>query len=81
MIKIHEVNKGDGYFTITFSDVKDAYGVLIRLVKDEPMYVEFMKFAANGQDIVSVIEEENPKEFNVLKVKYLDHILDYVNKL
>jgi predicted methyltransferase len=81
MIKIHDVNKGEGYFTITFSDVKDAYGVIIRLVEDKPMYVEFMKFTANGQDIVSVIEDEKPEEFNELKVRYLDHILDYITKL
>lgn len=81
MIKIHEVKKGEGYFTILFSDVKDAYGVIISIVEGRPMYVEFMKFMPNGQDIVSVVEDENPKEFNALKAKYLDHILDHVNNL
>jgi hypothetical protein len=78
MIRIQKVNKGDNYYTIIFTEGKDAFGILITLVDTRPMYVEFMKFDKNGKDIINVTEEDNPEEFNELKTKYFDHIMKYI---
>jgi predicted methyltransferase len=80
MIKIQEVKKGEGYYTVIFTDGMKAYGVLITLVDKRPVYIEFMKFTSDFKDIVSITEDENPEEFKLLKEKYFDQILKEVNK-
>ena len=54
MIKIHEVIKGEDYYTLTFSEGLDAYGVIITLMPEQPVYIEFMEFAKNKQDIIVI---------------------------
>ena len=80
MIKIQEVKKGDGYYTVTFVDGMKAYGVLITLVDKRPVYIEFMKFTNDFKDIVSVTEDENIEEFKMLKEKYFDQIMKQVGE-
>ena len=79
MIKIQEVKKGDNYYTITFSEGVNAYGVLVVLVDTRPVYIEFMKFINNGKDLISITEEDNPNEFKEMKEKYFDIIMKNVN--
>ena len=78
MIKIHEVIKGENYYTLTFSEGLDAYGVIITLMPEQPVYIEFMEFAKNKQDIIVITEEESPEEFKRLKEKYFDKIMAYI---
>ena len=80
MIKIHEVIKGENYYTITFSEGLDAYGVIITLMPEQPVYIEFMEFAKNKQDIIVITEEESPEEFKRLKEKYFDKIMAYIKE-
>ena len=80
MIKIHEVIKGDNYYTLTFSEGLDAYGVIITLMPEQPVYIEFMEFAKNKQDIIVVNEEESPEEFKRLKENYFDKIMAYIKE-
>lgn len=80
-IKIHDVVKGDDYYTITFSEGLLAYGIIISLIPDQPMYVEFMEFAKNMEDILVITEDETPEEFNRLYTKYFTHIMEYINSL
>lgn len=80
MIKIQDVNKGENYYTITFTDGLEAYGVLVTLVDKRPVYVEFMEFAKNKQDLVVITEEDSPEEYKRLKEKYFDVILESIQK-
>jgi hypothetical protein len=80
MIKIHEAIKGENYYTITFSEGLDAYGVIITLMPEQPVYIEFMEFAKNKQDIIVITEEESPEEFKRLKEKYFDKIMTYIKE-
>lgn len=80
MIKIHEVIKGEDYYTLTFSEGLDAYGVIITLIPERPVYIEFMEFAKNKQDIIVITEEESPEEFKRLKEKYFDKIMAYIKE-
>jgi hypothetical protein len=80
MIKIHEVIKGEDYYTLTFSEGLDAYGVIITLMPEQPVYIEFMEFAKNKQDIIVITEEESPEEFKRLKEKYFDKIMAYIKE-
>lgn len=80
MIKIHEVIKGEDYYTLTFSEGLDAYGVIITLIPEQPVYIEFMEFAKNKQDIIVITEEESPEEFKRLKEKYFDKIMAYIKE-
>lgn len=80
MIKIHEVIKGENYYTLTFSEGLDAYGVIITLMPEQPVYIEFMEFAKNKQDIIVITEEESPEEFKRLKEKYFDKIMAYIKE-
>lgn len=80
MIKIHEVIKGEDYYTLTFSEGLDAYGVIITLMPEQPVYIEFMEFAKNKQDIIVITEEESPEEFKRLKEKYFDKIMTYIKE-
>lgn len=78
MIKIHEVIKGDNYYTITFSEGMLAYGTIVTLIPEQPVYIEFMEFAKNMEDIILVTEENNPEEYKRLKEKYFDKIMEYI---
>lgn len=78
MIKIHEVKKGKGYYTITFIDGVTIYGIIVTLVEKRPVYVEFMKFKKD--EIISITKENNPEEYEQMKVKYLDFILKHLNE-
>ena len=69
MVKIHEIKNGEGYNIITFSDVRELYGMLLC-----DNYVEFMKVDEKGE-FKSITEEESPEEFNKLKDKYYEEIL------
>lgn len=80
MIKIHEVIKGENYYTLTFSEGLDAYGVIITLMPEQPVYIEFMEFTKNKQDIIVITEEESPEEFKRLKEKYFDKIMAYIKE-
>lgn len=80
MIKIQDVNKGENYYTITFTDGLEAYGVLVTLVDKRPVYVEFMEFAKNKQDLVVITEEDSPEEYKRLKEKYFDVIMESIQK-
>ena len=80
MIKIHEVIKGEDYYTLTFSEGLDAYGVIITLIPKQPVYIEFMEFAKNKQDIIVITEEESPEEFKRLKEKYFDKIMAHIKE-
>ena len=80
MIKIHEVIKGEDYYTLTFSEGLDAYGVIITLMPEQPVYIEFMEFAKNKQDIIVITEEESPEEFKRLKEKYFDKIMAHIKE-
>lgn len=80
MIKIQDVNKGENYYIITFTDSLEAYGVLVTLVDKRPVYVEFMEFAKNKQDLVVITEEDSPEEYKRLKEKYFDVIMDSIQK-
>jgi hypothetical protein len=79
MIKIKEVEKGDNYYTVTFVDGMDAYGVIVTLVPQRPVYIEFMEFAKNKQDLLIITEEENKEEFDRLKGKYFDQIMKHIH--
>ena len=80
MIKIHEVIKEEGYYTITFSEGLLAYGAIIILVPEQPVYIEFMEFDKNMKDLIVVTEEGSPEEYKRLKEKYFDAIMEYVKK-
>jgi hypothetical protein len=48
---------------------------------NQPMYVEFMEFAKNMEDILVITEDETPEEFNRLYTKYFTQIMEYINSL
>lgn len=78
MLKIQEVKKGENYYTITFTDGLEAYGALVTLFDERPVYVEFMKFAENKQDLIVITEDETPEEYKRIKEKYFDEIMNAV---
>lgn len=77
MIKIHEVIKGEGYYSLSFSEGVNLYGAII-IISDDDLIIEFMEFKRN--EIVNVTVDNNPEEFIRLKEKYLDTILKSVGK-
>lgn len=77
MIKIHEVIKGEGYYSLSFSEGVNLYGAII-IVSDDDLIIEFMEFKRN--EIVNVTIDNNPEEFIRLKEKYLDVILKSIGK-
>lgn len=79
MIKIQNFVKGDNYYTLTFTEGMNAYGFLM-VYAEEPLCIEFMKFANNGKDILTINEDTNPEEFMKLKDQYFDHIMEYIQK-
>ena len=78
MIKIHEVIKGEDYYTVTFSEGLDAYGIIITLMPDQPVYLEFMEFDKNRKDLIVVTEKGSPEEFKRLKETYFDKIMAHI---
>lgn len=80
MIKIHEVIKGEDYYTITFTEGLDAYGIIITLELNRPVYLEFMEFDKNTKDLIVVTEEGSPDEFKRLKEKYFDQIMKHIKE-
>lgn len=80
MIQIHEVVKGEDFYTVTFSEGLNAYGVLITLMPEQPVYIEFMEFDKNRQDLLVITEEGSPEEFKRLKETYFDKIMEHVKK-
>lgn len=80
MIKIHEVVKGDNYYTVTFSEGLNAYGIIITIEPNRPVYLEFMEFDKNMKDLIVVTEEGSPEEFNRLKEKYFDQIMKHIKE-
>jgi hypothetical protein len=77
MIKIHEVIKGEGYYSLSFSEGVNLYGAII-IISDDDLIIEFMEFKRN--EIVNITVDNNPEEFIKLKEKYLDVILKNVGK-
>lgn len=71
MVRVHDILKRDGYDIITFTDGKEAYGMLLC-----GEYVEFMEFDNN--DTVSITENDNPEEFKRLKDKYFEFVMEYI---
>ena len=78
-IKINEVIKGEDYYTILFTEGREIYGAIISLVPNAPVHLEFMKFADNKEDIISVTEESMPEEFARMKKDYFDQIMKYIH--
>lgn len=69
---------GDNYYTMTITEGRKAFGVIIAIFENKPVYVEFMKFTDDGKDIVAVTELENPEEFKELKDKYFEFAMEYI---
>lgn len=80
MIKLHEVHKGEGYYSLTFSDGFDVYGAFIMILGDGNLHIEFMEFTKNQKEIISITKESDPEKFIKLKEKYLDVILKDIEK-
>lgn len=80
MIKIHEVIKGEGYYTITFTEGSDAYGIIITLELNRPVYLEFMEIDKNTRELIVVTEEGSPEEFKRLKEKYFNQIMKHIKE-
>jgi hypothetical protein len=80
MLRTENFVKGDNYYSLTFAEGMNAYGFLMIQFGDEPAHVEFMKFADNGKDIITITEKENFNEFTKLQAKYLNPILSYIDK-
>ena len=80
MIKINEVIKGEDYYTVTFVDGMDVYGIIITLAPQRPVYLEFMEFDKNKRDVLLVTEDTAPEEFKRLKETYFDQIMKYIHK-
>ena len=80
MITIHEVIKGEGYYTITFSEGLDAYGIIITLELNRPVYLEFMGIDKNTRELIVVTEEGSPEEFKRLKEKYFNQIMKHIKE-
>lgn len=80
MITIHEVIKGEGYYTITFSEGLDAYGIIITLELNRPVYLEFMGIDKNTRELFVVTEEGSPEEFKRLKEKYFNQIMKHIKE-
>ena len=72
MFKVQEHNSQENYHIITFTDGSEAYGALI-ILDEEKIYLEFMEF--DGEEIVSITEEEYPEEFKRLEETYINNIL------
>ena len=70
MANIQEIINGEGYYIITFLDEDEVYGML--LCED---YVEFMEIDEDG-DFLPITEEDTPEEFDRLRDKYFDDILN-----
>ena len=78
MIIIQNFIQGENYYTMTITERRNAFGVIVSIPEDRPIYLEFMKFSDDGKDIVAVTENDNPEEFNELKDKYFDHVMEYI---
>ena len=72
MFKVQELNDYGTYAVMTFTDIKEAYGVLI-LLDEKQSYVEFMEF--EGDELKVITEDESPEEFKRLEEKYMEEIL------
>ena len=70
MANIQEIINGEGYYIITFLDENEVYGML--LCED---YVEFMEIDEDGE-FLPITEEDAPEEFDRLRDKYFDDILN-----
>lgn len=70
MANIQEIINGEGYYIITFLDENEVYGML--LCED---YVEFMEIDEDGE-FLPINEEDTPEEFDRLRDKYFDDILN-----
>lgn len=71
MVRVHDILKRDGYDIITFTDGKEAYGMLLC-----GEYVEFMEFDNN--DTVSITENDNPEEFKRLMDMYYNKVIELI---
>ena len=76
MFKIKEVNNYDTHVTMTFTDNKEAYGALM-ILEENRLYVEFMEF--DGDELKVITEEDFPEEYQRLKEKYIDNLMDAIN--
>lgn len=74
MANIQEIINGDGYYIITFLDENEVYGML--LCED---YVEFMEIDEDGE-FLPITEEDAPEEFDRLKEKYIDELIDAIDE-
>ena len=79
MIKIKEVEKGENYYTVSFVDGIDVYGIIVTLVPERPVHIEFMEFAKNKQDLIVVTEDSDKEEYDRLKNKYFDQIMKHIH--
>ena len=81
MIKIENVVKSDEYYQIVISEGMQCIGILLGVLEDK-MDVEFMiQNPKKPDDIVLVTEESNAEKYNECVGKYLQPVLDYIDKL
>ena len=78
MIIVQNFTVGDNYYTMAITEGRKAFGIIITMLENKPVYVEFMKFTDDGKDIVTVTELENPEEFKELKDKYFEFAMEYI---
>ena len=80
MIKLHEVHKGEGYYSLTFSEGLNVFGAFIVVLEEGVFHIEFMEFAKNRKDIINITKDSDPEKFFSMKEKYLDAILKGIEK-
>lgn len=80
MIKLHEVRKGDGYYSLMFSEGLNLFGAFIVVITEGVYHIEFMEFAKNRKDIINITKDSHPEKFAEMKEKYLADILRGLEK-
>ena len=82
MIKIDNVIKGEGYYTLMLMDGMETYGVIFTMVPDRPVTVEFLEYdKENPGNIICLIPEKYPERYQEVREKYLDILLEYFKTL
>lgn len=82
MIKMDNVVKGEGYFTLTLTDNMEMYGVIFTMVPERPVTIEFVEFDKNNPDnTIDINPETNLERYKELREKYLDVVLAYLKTL
>ena len=77
MFKLQKLDKKENYNIITFTDGLEAYGAIV-IIKDESLYLEFMEF--KGEELISITEDETPEEYHRLEEKYINDLIDVIDR-